>query len=404
MSRPTDWSAVGWDRDPIPGDSTVVAAAARQYRSTAEAVGASINNLDRIDAANMKGEAITAVLDRIKQVRGQLYSVEGRVAGAATALEIYHPVLASTQVDSERVLREAEGYRAEEEQAVRSANEAAERHNTSNDPNMKSDAKVDYDKANDAAARAAASLRAAKDKIQNAVSQRDSAADRAIAYLQDIDAQSPVHDTFWDKFTDACGKAADWIEKNLKPILDKIQVVLDIASIVCLVAAVVLSLTGVGAPIAAFLFAASNVLSIASLAITGFNTILVGFMKAVSGRQSWGAFLGSAALFAGTIVVSKILGAKMGNAAVSRIGKAAVSQKSSVIRKVASALSTKAGVKAVKEVANKAAEVIVDKTVEAGKWAYENVVKPLTSPQQVPQQQYRLEHAGAGGGGGGGYW
>jgi uncharacterized membrane protein YgcG len=411
MSRPTDWSAAGWDRDPVPGDSAVVATTARQYRQTAEAVGSSITNLDRIDGANMTGQAITAVLDRIKTVRGQLDSVEGRVAGAAAALEIYHPVLATSQADSLAALHEAEGHRAEEQRAVRLANEAAHRHNTSNDPALKSDAKADYDRATDAAGRAAASLRAAREKIQNAVAQRDTAAERAITYLKDIDAQSPVHDSWWDKFTDACGKAADWIEKNLKPLLEKLQKILDIASIVCTVAAAVLMLTGVGAPVAAFLLAASKVLGAISLGISVFNTVVLGAMKALSGRQSWGEFIGSSLLLAGSFVAKRFLGRKLTDAGLSGLGKVAMAKKDTFIRAAArwACNHEMALTPLIKKAAGKVAGKIVDGTVAAGTWAYENIVQPVTAPQQVPQHQYRREYcggssgAGAVGYGGGGF-
>lgn len=398
MNRPTDWSAAGWDRDPVPGDSAMVAATARQYRKTAEAVGESIANLDRIDGANLKGEAITAVLDRIKTVRGQLDSVEGRVAGAAAALETYHPVLATSQVDSLTALHEAEGHRAEEHRAVRLANEAAHRHNTSNDPALKSDAKTDYDRATDAANRAAASLRAAREKIQNAVAQRDTAAERAITYLKDIDAQSPVHDSWWDKFTDACGKAADWIDKNLKPLLEKIQKVLDIASIVCTVLGVLLSPFGVGE----VLLGVAGVLSWVSVGIEAFNTVVLGLMKAVSGRESWGQFFGSAALLVGTIAAKKFLGHKLTEGTFPVMTKLAISKKDTLVRSAARwACNNEFRITPlIKEAAGQVAGKIVDGTVAAGKWAYENIVQPVTTPQQVPQHQYRREYCGGSSGGG----
>lgn len=395
MSRPTDWSAAGWDRDPVPGDSAAVAVTAAKYRKTAEAVGTAIANLDRVDAANMTGKAITAVLDRIKTVRGQLDSVEGRVAGAASALEGYHPELAAAQSDSLAALHEAELHRSAERRAVRAANDAASRHNLSNDPVEKADAKADYQRACDDRDRASNDLSAARDRIQRAIDQRDEAARSAITQLSTIEEQSPVKDTWWDKFSDACGKAADWIEKNLQPLLDKLAKVLDIASIVCTVLGVILSFTPF-LPIGTALLTASKVIDAVSIGLAAFSTVIVGFMKAAGGRQSWGAYFGSVAVFAGTVVAKKFLKKGLAEGAFAGLTKIMKVAKPGVIRSVVTKICNNE-VKLtplIDEGAKRVAGVVVDGVKAGGKWAYENLVKPVSAPPQMPQHYLRYETCG----------
>jgi len=400
MSRPTDWSAAGWDRDPVPGDSAAVAGAAAKYRKTAEAVGTAIANLDRVDAANMTGQAITAVLDRIKTVRGQLDSVEGRVAGAASALEGYHPELAAAQSESLAALHEAEVHRSAERHAARVANDAANRHNLSHDPVEKADAKADYDRACGDLDRASHDLSAARARIQRAIDQRDEAAKSAVNQLSAIEDQSPVKDTWWDKFSDACGKAADWIEKNLKPLLDKLAKVLDIASIVCTVLGVILSFTPL-AGVGFALLGAANVIGMVSMGLAAFSTVIVGFMKAAGGRQSWGAYLGSVALFAGTMVAKRFLKKGFKEGAFAGLTKIAKVAKTGVIRSVVTKICNNE-IKLtplIKLGASKAAGAVVSGVKAAGSWAYENLVKPVSTPQQMPQRYVRHETCGGGSGG-----
>ena len=400
MSRPTDWSAAGWDRDPVPGDSAAVAVAAAKYRKTAEAVGTAIANLDRVDAANMTGQAITAVLDRIKTVRGQLNSVEGRMAGAASALEGYHPELAAAQSASLAALHEAEVHRSAERRATRAANDAASRHNLSHDPVEKGDAKADYDRACGDLERARNDLSAARARIQDAIDQRDRAATSAIAQLSTIEDQSPVKDTWWDKFSDACGKAADWIEKNLQPLLDKLSKILDIASIVCTVLGVILTFTPL-AGVGAALLGAAQVIGYVSMGLAALSTVVVGFMKAAGGRQSWGSYLGSVALFAGTVVAKKFLTKAFTEKSFSRLTKLAMSKKDNLVRAVARTICNNE-VKLTPLIqlnASKKAGHVIDAVKAAGAWAYENLVKPVSTPPQMPQHYLRYETCGGGSGG-----
>ncbi len=384
----------------MPGDSAAVAVAAAKYRKTAEAVGTAVANLDRVDAANMTGQAITAVLDRIKTVRGQLNSVEGRVAGAASALEGYHPELAAAQSASLAALHEAEVHRSAERRATRAANDAASRHNLSHDPVEKGDAKADYDRACGDLERARNDLSAARARIQDAIDQRDTAATSAIAQLSTIEEQSPVKDTWWDKFSDACGKAADWIEKNLQPLLDKLSKILDIASIVCTVLGVILSFTPL-LPIGAALLTASKVIGAISIGLGVFSTVIVGFMKASGGRQSWGTYLGSVAMFAGTVVAKKFLKKGLTEGTFAGLTKIMKVSKPGVIRSVVAKICNNE-IKLtplIKLGASKAAGAIVDGVKAGGKWAFENLVKPVSTPPQMPQHYLRYESCGGGSGG-----
>lgn len=407
MSRPTDWSPVYWASDPVPGDPEAIATAARSYGDTAYAINESIANLDRIDRGGMQGKAITAVLDKIKTVRGQLDGVESRVEGAAQALSGYHPVLAASQAASLRALQDAEAAQVRKRQLTDSMNALAQRHNSSNDPEERETTRQEYvNKKNDLST-TNGQIDDARRRIQKAIEDRNEAADNASGYLKQIDQQSPVHDSVIDKIVDWAAKASEWIEKNLKPWLDKLQTILDIASWVLTIAAVLATLTGIGAAAAPFLLAAAKACSLVSTVITGFNTVGVGLLKALSGKQSWGSYLGSVAMFGGVMVAKKFLGPEIADGTYGKLTKAALGKKDTLVRQVARwACNHEVSIDPlVQKISASKAASYVEKGAEAvkkgGEWMYENVIKPVTQPQRVPQQYYRRQVCGGVAGSGG---
>jgi hypothetical protein len=387
--RPTDWSPVGYDSDPIPGEPEAVAAAGTSYRKTVEAINVAITNLDRLDAGSQKGLAIAAVLDQIKSVRKNLSDSESRVTGAAEALEGYQPVLSKAQSDSAAALQEAEHCAEDKRRATERVNESADRHNKSTDPAEKEKAKADWERANRERETAEGGVNQARSKIAAAITARDDAANKAIALLQQIEGSSPVKDGFWDKVVEWCGNAADWIDKNLKPFLEGLAQVLDVLSVVCTIAAAILAATGVGAPVAAFLLAASRVMAGVSFGISVFLDGVVGLMKAISGRQSWAAFGGAVMGLVGTYAIKKVKGFLKGKTVdgVMKAGKAALSSGNAMVKSAASwVVNHKPQVeKAAKFVTGK----VVDGAVAAGKWLFSNAIVPKCPPMVVPHTQYR---------------
>lgn len=212
MSRPADWSPLGQSSDPVPGDPLQVRVAAARYRGTATAVSDAIDNLRRIDLGNVKSLAFTASLDKIKEMATKLDQVEARVSGAASALEYYAPVLERAQVDSLRLLEQANGQLGRRRQLDAYLANVANAYNGSADPVQRQQLYERYQAADRERSAVTQGVMDARQRLQGVIDSRNGAADYVISQLDDIEQSSPVKDTFWDK-------AVDWYEKNVEPVL-----------------------------------------------------------------------------------------------------------------------------------------------------------------------------------------
>ncbi len=215
MSRPSDWSPLGWQCDPIPGDPLMVADSAAKYRSTATAVSAAIDNLRRLDLSNLKSLAFATSLDKIKEVAGKLDKVEARISGAAAALEYYGPKLDGAQLESLRALETAQAHAQNRRAYSQQVTELANAHNGSNDPAQRDALRERYLDACRKRDHEGEAVSSAKAQLARAIASRDEAAEATVRALDEIDQDSPIKDTWWDK-------TVDWFEKNVEPVLRKV--------------------------------------------------------------------------------------------------------------------------------------------------------------------------------------
>lgn len=303
MTRPQDWSALGWGSDPVPGDPGTVATVAGKYRTTADAVSQASANLARLDMSENKSLGLATVLDQIKAVRTQLDDVESRVDGASAALEYYGPRLGEAQQLSLEALSEAEAARQAARASQTARDDAASDYYSTNDPAQREAAKDQYNKYNGRVTTANHDLAVARKKLRRAIEERDEAAKSATDALQSIDQSSPVHDTAWDHIQEFMNTLVDFWDKYVAPHLNTICKILDIASLVLTVISIVLLVSGVGAPAGAALMAFSRGVQLASTAVAVASTaiaatkLVVSGMKSLTGRQSAGEFIKDSAVF-----------------------------------------------------------------------------------------------------------
>lgn len=293
MSRPYDWSPLGRGSDPVPGDPGTVATTAMKYRATAQAVSEASSNLSHLDMSENKSLGLSTVLDQIKAVRKQLDDVESRVDGAAAALESYGPKLGEAQRLSLEALSAAEFAKQAAQSSQARRDEAASDYYATNDPAQRSVAKDRYNAYNSRVASANQDLALAKAKLQQAIALRDEAAGTATNALRSIDQSSPVRDTAMDHIQEFLNKLVDFWDKNIAPHLATICKILDVISLVLTVVAVILMITGVGAPVGAALLGISKALKVVAVISVGIAVakLTISGLKTLTGRQSPGELI-----------------------------------------------------------------------------------------------------------------
>lgn len=288
----------------MPGDPGTVATVAGKYRTTADAVSQASANLARLDMSENKSLGLATVLDQIKAVRTQLDDVESRVDGASAALEYYGPRLGEAQRLSLEALSEAEVARDAARSSERHRDDAASDYYGTNDTAQREAAKQRYDNYNQRVTAENQDLESAKAKLRRAIEERDAAAKTATDALQSIDQSSPVHDTFGDYFNEAVNKLIDFWDKYVAPWLDNVCDILDMASLLLSVAALVLTFTGVGAPVAAALFAISKGITLITTIAKGVK-LAVSALKLIEGRTTWGDLGKDALMFGVGLLLSR---------------------------------------------------------------------------------------------------
>ena len=215
MSRPTDWSAVRYSCDPIPGDPLELAAAADRYHQTAAAISTAATNLRRLSGTSLVSKAFQVTFERIDEVATKLDQSYSRVQGAGDTLARYWPKLEAAQTSSAAALRDAEEYQDAKRRSDQKVSTLATAHNSSNDPAQREELKSRYLSAQQSSTNASHGVNNAIARIKAAIAERDAAAQAAMHEFDDLDAASPVKDNILDK-------AVDWFEKNVLPIIKEV--------------------------------------------------------------------------------------------------------------------------------------------------------------------------------------
>ena len=79
MARPTDWTALNYGADPVPGDPAVVTSAGNNYVAMAETIKQTSQNLRTLlDDKATVSEAVDAFREIAEQVAGRIDRAEQR--------------------------------------------------------------------------------------------------------------------------------------------------------------------------------------------------------------------------------------------------------------------------------------------------------------------------------------
>ena len=214
MERPSDWSAVGYASDPVPGDPVVVRQGALDYQRMADSIASCAQALRSLDAGGSRGsQAVAALLETRDDLLDKVGVAEGRYREAGGALEEYAGALDRAQSDSLNALAAAKSAQADAMEARTRAERmraSAEEYPADGDAG---DDRARYMRLAGAAdadeAAAQGRVAAQKEIIDRAVSERDIAAERAIEIINGACGDG-LADSWWDDW----GKAiTQWIAK-----------------------------------------------------------------------------------------------------------------------------------------------------------------------------------------------
>ena len=275
MVRPVDWSVVGFESDPVPGDPVVVRAGGTDYVGVADAIRRCADSLRALDAGGSRGsESVEALLEARDDVLSKVEVAEGRYRAAGNALVEYAGALERAQTDSLNALAAARSAQQDVDEAVGRAGRMRESAGEYPERGDGADDRARYERAATAADGdaevARGRVRAQRQVVLNAMGERDAAAVKAMSAI-DGAGDDGLGDSWWD---DWGSKVASWVAA----VCDMISAVTGVLGLlVCWIPVIGQALAGV-------LFAIS--------AIAGVVAAIAHVALAVSGEESWtGALL-----------------------------------------------------------------------------------------------------------------
>lgn len=369
MARPTDWNPLA-SSDPIPGDPGVVRQAAQNYADVAEAINTA---RDRLNAITFKGKShhIDELRGKCEDLVVQIKQASSRCSGAAGALKTYAGALEGAQAKSLPILKEAKEAQGDQRRWKQEEWEQYCRHQRTTNPVERSRAESDYRAAQSKRAAAEGRIAQARERLKAVIKERDEAGNMAAGALRETSRNSPLKDTFWEKVQNVISDVGKWLEEHVKPLLDKISVVLAIATIAVTV------LTG-GAP--AWLLLIGAGVAAVSTAVN----MAVNAGKVADGKMSWGEFL----LRTGVDVVTTA-------ASFAGVGKAASAAKGAVEGATKGASAAKGAVESAVKGASSASKGALPTVVSRVKSGAEAANRFLSAPGEAVKGLFRTAGADA---------
>jgi hypothetical protein len=251
--------------DPIPGSPDVLDRNAALFRTSASNVGSAITNLARLDCRDENySEAILKIMEKADSVAASLTLVKSRYEAMEQALTHYAPRLRQAQATSLTALNNAT-------EAARRKNEAwgriweAKPRTLSPDTAVRDQAVYEYNRAVSDFGHAKGDIADAKALLAQAIGVRNTAGDTAAGIVREALKDSPLNDDIWDHVGQALASIGKAVVTSVAWIWDHIDEISLVLDVVCLV----LTLTGVGAPVAGIIKALSTAARVAKWVSTG---------------------------------------------------------------------------------------------------------------------------------------
>ncbi|MXG90898.1 hypothetical protein [Nocardioides flavescens] len=269
------------DLAPLPGDPDTVSREAQKMQAAADRMSAAARILGRIAASEeFTSKATDALEGNAAEMQQVVTHAATRYRGAGEALTVYARVLHEAQLEAERARSAA----ASTDTALPAARVREARVALMNpllDEPSRVDLQRDLVQAKAAFDQEVAQQRAAKTAYEAAQAKVSAAAAVAASRIEDAVRHSGLNDTFWDN-------ARGWSDKYLVPALEAVVTVAEWVGTICTIASVVCAFIPGLQPLAAVLFAAGRVMTIASVLAQGGLALL--------GERTWGQFASASIL------------------------------------------------------------------------------------------------------------
>lgn len=303
MSRPFDWTPLDRGSDPTPGEPDRVRDGGRDYVDVAGAIGRAVRALRTMELDGDRSDATDELITNAGDVADDIERAQERYRETGLALLAYAPRLASAQQTSLRALTLAESAREAAEEAQQSRQHyldlAADSESADGASDYRDRARG-YEEAGDDAAGA---LRSARALLEDAIDERDGAAQDAIDRIRDVIDGDGLNDSWWD----------DWGADLLAAITDIAGWVATIAGVLALC---VSWIPVIGQALAGVLLIVAGVAAV----INAIGNVIL----AASGERSWTEAVISIAAAALSVVGLGAVARSLGKvASVARINSVA---------------------------------------------------------------------------------
>lgn len=203
MTRPSDWSVVGYAGDPTPGDPVVVRDGGQRYTQVADAINRCVATLRNLEAGACQSQAVEALMGTKKDILDGLGKAEGRYRNAGEALTSYSTVLEQVQRDTAAALSVAQSAKIDLDDANSRQARYQELANDTTDA-ADTEQRERYQKLSTQggsdAQTASSQIASQKTLIEQAVVTRDTAARDAITKIQNATEADGLNDGWWENW------------------------------------------------------------------------------------------------------------------------------------------------------------------------------------------------------------
>jgi hypothetical protein len=264
--RPSDWSPVGLDADPTPGDPVLVLSGGQEYLEVASSIDNAASAMSRLDVAGTVSQAVDALMERKEDTIGEIRKAHGRYLAAGEALVGYASSLERVQSETLTALDQARDAQDQVQAASGSKDRWQDLADSAKDETEKAEYEQKARQADGEADQAAGVISSAKSTIDSAVSDRDRAAEHAIDRIEEITSSDDLNDGWWD----------NWGSKLVAAIADIADMISTIAGILAIIVAFI---PVVGTALAGVLIVIAAVAAIVSA--------VANITLAATGERSW---------------------------------------------------------------------------------------------------------------------
>ncbi|GAA2002277.1 hypothetical protein [Microbacterium ulmi] len=231
MTRPADWTALGYGADPVPGDPDRVSLIGRMYIGTAESIERAALNLE-IALRDDFGQAET--IDAIREVAGDVASrilrAHDRYRGVGDAMVAYAPALRTAQTDSASALQKAIDAHGEGRSARSMIDYYEDRiADPATPPANLASLQASLQTWRQRSTTATTDAASAAHQCIDAIAARDSAALVAIEAIREVEGTGELNDSPWDDIV-------QWVQENKEMIDLVVDIVGYVATAVMVVA------------------------------------------------------------------------------------------------------------------------------------------------------------------------